>query len=219
MKRFTFILGLLLIFAVSCQNNKKQDEKDDETNDMEMTDSLMKAAMDTTANRPLISATIHQFIQAYNAQDNQQINGLIHPEIGITFIHRPGAIDWFEKVDRIDFSEPIPSYYPYVTAEHSYTLLYEASPIFSCETESWNKQGLFVDVIEQTNRLGPIAEHLKEYNDVELDVDYQESIEKAEQNSHRVILTTDTPLVFHVKEIEGKWYVTILDRSYGDCSA
>jgi hypothetical protein len=26
-------------------------------------------------------------------------------------------------------------------------------------------------------------------------------------------------LIFHVKQFEGSWYVTLLDRSYGNCDA
>lgn len=217
MKRFALFLGLVTFLVASCQNNQKREEQDIDPVE-KTTDSLEQIAADT-ANRPFISATVQQFIQAYNTQNNQAVNELIHPEVGITVIHRPGAIDRFNKLDKFDFEDPVPSYYPYVTAEHAYTITYGAIPIFSCETESWNKQGLFVDDTEQPNRLMTIAEHEDKYEDIKVDAERRNHIEKAEKDSHRVVLTTDTPLVFYVKEIDGKWYVTVLDRAYGDCSA
>lgn len=220
MKKFALFLALVTFFAVSCQNNLRQDEEVQDDTPVEIIDSLTDVVAGAdTIDRPLIAAVIAQFIQAYNTQDKEAVNELIHPDVGITFIHRPGAIDRFDRLDKIDFSQPVPSYYPYVTAEHHYTLAYGAIPVFSCETESWNKQGLFVDIIEQPNRLMAIAEHHDKYEEVKLDAGRRDQVEKAEKNSYRVVLTTDTPLVFHIKEIDGKWYVTILDRSYGDCSA
>lgn len=208
------LLFLALLISSACQNTKKA-EKDDDTVTAQ-TDTL---ALDTASEAPHIRNVVEKFIEAYNAKDNQAVNALIHPEYGLIVVHRPGALDWFEKVPGIDFKNPIPSYYDYVSASHTYNLQFGSLPVYACETESWDKAGLFVDTLTQTNVIMPIADQLSEFEDVELDPNYRTDVRVAEDDSHRVILTTEVPLVFHVKKIDGQWYVTVLDRAYGDCSA
>ena len=216
-KFFVYLLMSLLV-CLSCTNTKKQEASESVDDSGALLNEGNSSISDTT-DRRFVSDMVTAFVKAYNERDNEKINSFIHPETGVIFIHRPGAMDWFEKVSKIDFDKPVPSYYPYGNAENNYQISYEIAPRYDCSTEKWNKTGLIVDLTTQTNFLGPIAANLKEYDDVELDPDYLKQIETAEKNSYRVVLTTPTPLIFHVKQIDNGWYVTILDRGYADCGA
>ncbi|MCL7988459.1 hypothetical protein M8998_10955 [Sphingobacterium sp. lm-10] len=216
-KFFVFLFVSLLLF-ISCTNTKKQQESESQ-DDSGVLLNEGDASISSTGDRRFVSDMVTAFIKAYNDQDNEKINSYIHPEAGLMVIHRPGALDWFEKVSKIDFDKPVPSYYPYASAGNNYQISYEIAPRYDCSTEKWNKTGLFVDLTTQTNFLGPIAANLKEYDDVELDPNYIKQIEMAEKNSYRVVVTTEVPLIFHVKQFDNGWYVTILDRGYADCGA
>ncbi|MFD2598270.1 hypothetical protein ACFSQ3_04840 [Sphingobacterium corticis] len=213
------ILSICLIgIAVSCNNSKKQDETDPVSDSSLLVNEPSSGVADS-ADRKYIADMVIAFIKAYNERDNAKIKSFINTDAGLMIIHRPGAMDWFEKVSVLDFNKPIPSYYPYASAENNYSVEYDVAPTFDCSLEKWSKEGLIIDLTTQTNFLGPIAVSLKEFDDVELDPDYEAQIELAEKDSYRVVLTTKTPLIFHVKQIDNSWYVTILDRGYADCGA
>ena len=168
-----------------------------------------------------ISEVITRFVRAYDSQDNAKANALIHPELGITIIYRPGASDRFVHVDSLDFQKSIPEYYPYSKVENSYALTFGSLPTYDCGTEKWSKEGLICDTTasQQTSILTSIAQFEAEFDAVALDDKRKTIISNAEENSYRVILTTSNPLVFHVKQYQGAWYVTLLDRAYAGCDA
>ncbi len=212
------VLCVLLLGVASCKNTKKQEQAEG-VGDSVVSQRNEDLVIPDSSDRRFISDMVSAFIIAYNEGDNAKVNSFIHPDAGIMIIHRPGAMDWFERVERLDFSKPVPSYYPYSKARHNYPLLYEQAPTYDCSLEKWSKEGLIIDLTTQTNLLAPIAVSLQEFDDVELDPDHMKQIEVAEKNSYRVVLTTATPLIFHVKQIDNSWYVTILDRGYADCGA
>lgn len=218
--RNKFFLFLLIscCLGASCTNTKKQ-ENSESIQDSNVFVDQSNPSANLNDDRRFVSDIVTAFIKAYNERDNEKINSYIHPEAGIMFIHRPGAMDWFEKVSKIDFERPVPSYYPYANADHTYQIEYEVAPKYDCASEKWNKMGLFVDLTTATNLLNPIAANLNEFDDVQLDTDYRKQIQLAEKDSYRVVLTTPTPLIFHVKQFGDRWYVTILDRGYADCGA
>lgn len=217
MRTKTALLYILVgTLAIAACRSPQRAEQDSDTVTVEQED---RGEGILSSGDSVIIEVVTQFVAAYNAQDNGAVNAFIHPDQGLIIVHRPGAVDWFEKVEKIDFGNPVPSYHAYDSATHSYPLRIASLPTYACETESWNKEGLYVDTLGTTNILQPIATHLDEFDDVELDTDYEADIEQAESGSYRVVLTSETPLVFHIKEIDGTWYVTILDRAYGDCSA
>lgn len=215
---FLAFLGISLCIVFSCTNTDKQENDQPADDYSEVTDNDSSSNSDTT-DRRFVSDMVMAFIKAYNDRDTEKVNSYIHPDAGLMFIHRPGAMDWFEKVSEFDFDKPVPSYYPYARAESNEQICYEIAPRYDCATEKWNKTGLIVDLTTQTNLLRPIAAGLQKYDDVELDPNYLKQIEMAEKDSYRVVLTTPTPLIFHVKQIDNGWYVTILDRGYADCGA
>lgn len=164
-----------------------------------------------------MTETIIRFSEAYIAQNNEEANALIHPELGLYIIYRPGAANTYEKVDRIDFNDPFPEYFPYTTFESDYILTFEELPVFDCGKERWNKLGFFCDTTTQANDLTEIASFDHEFNGID-DAALAE-IEQLENDTFRVILTKDENLIFHIKQYQGKWYVFVLDRAYGWCDA
>lgn len=215
MRSFSLIGPLLFLCLMSCNNRTEKTE-----NETPADTAGQIVGVDSSASvENNLSDFIIDFVAAYNSQNNEAIQEFVHPSIGVALIHRQGAMNWYEKIEGIDFLAPKPSYFPYQKVEHSYSLTFDSLPTYDCATETWSKSGFFVDSINQTELLTPIVEQMKEFVDIQLPDDYESHIQAAEANSYRVILTTELPLIFHVKEIDGKWYVTLLDRAYGDCSA
>lgn len=206
-----FLAGLLL---ASCNSNNKKTASSEENTE--------RIPIQGTEQIQQISEVISRFARAYLSQDNQKVNALIHPDYGIAVIFRPGAMDDFQLVDSLDFNAAVPEYFPYPTFTNDKVLTFETLPEFDCGTVKWNKLGFFCDTVagSTTHKLQTIVKFQQEFNERKYD-DAQQNISHLEDGSYRVILaqSSDDYLVFHVKQFENTWYVTMLDRSYASCDA
>jgi len=191
----------------SCNRTQKKTE---ETKDS-VADSMQLA--DTQA----ISEVITRFARAYMSQDNQKANALIHPDLGLYIIYRPGAMDTYEHVDSIDFQKPVPEHFPYTSFENDYVLTFGEVPTYDCGGEKWDKLGFFCDTTQQAHQLSEIAAFKQEFK--EIDEAAVAEIKNLEKDTYRVVLTHAENLIFHVKKYQGTWYVFVLDRAYGWCDA
>lgn len=205
-------VALLVVLLASCgQGTKKQET--------EKKDTLATVTPITIEERNQLTEVITRFVRAYISRDNQKVNNLIHPDLGFTVIYRPGAADTFVKVDSMDFWNPVPDYFPYPVMQNDYVLTFEKLPEFDCGTEQWTKLGFFCDTTSHPKQQSNIAAFEKEFDESKLTEEELEVLEKNEEASFRVILTSKMPLIFHVQRYNGNWYVTALDRAYAGCDA
>ncbi|WFB63657.1 hypothetical protein PZ892_00280 [Sphingobacterium sp. WM] len=212
-----YSLGLLafILLLGSCNNSSKTASAEQDT--------VTRASLNKPEEIQQISEVITRFARAYLSQDNEKVNALIHPEHGLAVIYRPGVMDDFKLVDSFDIRNPVPAHYPYTTFENDKTLTFESLPEFQCDTDKWTKYGFMSDTTKTsvTHLLDTIMKYQGEYNEVKYDEATLKKVSILEDGSYRVILnpTDEHFLIFHVKQFEGSWFVTLLDRSYGNCDA
>lgn len=204
--------SIMMFLVVGCnQGNKKNNQED------------LVGSKDSLQIQHAITdekdKVIHAFVGAFSKKDATLINALIHPELGMKIIFRPGVSDRFYQVENIDFFKPVPEYYPYPDIKNKFELHYEKLPEFDCGTEKWNKQGLFCDSTQNPKQLSEIISFEKEFEPNNYPDSYEKEIQELERDSYRVILTGENPLIFHIKRYNGKWYITVLDRAYAGCDA
>lgn len=209
MKNISFFICCCLILLASCNSS---DNKTEETKDTVETPTAVFPE-DTQA----ISEVITRFVRAYINQDAEKANALIHPDLGLYIIYRPGAMDTYVRVDSMDFDVPVPDYFPYPTFDNDDVLTFEKLPVFDCGKEKWDKMGFFCDTTSQADQLTTIAAFNHEFDGIS-DEELAE-IKQLENDTYRVILTKDDNLIFHVKKYNDKWYVFALDRAYAGCDA
>jgi len=164
-----------------------------------------------------MTEVITRFTRAYLSQDNEKANALIHPDLGLYIIYRPGAMDDYKRVDRLDFKKPVPEHFPYTSFENDYVLSFGEIPQYDCGGEKWDKLGFFCDSTKQANQLSQIIASKQEFE--KIDASTISTIKELEKDSYRVVLTNAENLIFHIKKYEGTWYVIVLDRAYGWCDA
>lgn len=206
-------LMLLVALFISCNQGKKSEKV------MEQ-DSVATVAPVTVEDQNQLSEVITRFVLAYSSKDNAKANALIHSDLGIYLIYRPGVADTFLKMDSLDFAKPYPDHFIYPDFNTDYVLTYEKLPVFDCGTEKWDKLGFYCDTTMHPNQLSNIAAFEEEFNEQKLSDEALLEIEKEEKESFRIIVTTmNYPLVFHVRKVNGNWFVTTLDRAYAGCDA
>jgi hypothetical protein len=160
-----------------------------------------------------LDIAVVKVIEAFKTQDQEAINTFINKKIGLYIIFRRGVMDEFTHVNYIDFKSPIPEYLPYSHLEKKYySLRYKKAPTFSCDSEKWSDWGVIVDTHSRYNVLSSIAIAQKKYNDVKYTSKEFGIYKKVEQQSIKVVATADD-FVFYMILIDGKWYLSILDRA------
>ncbi len=214
-KNYGIALIAFIVLLGSCNNSQKSASAQQDT--------VTRARLNKPEEIQQISEVITRFARAYLSQDNEKVNALIHPQHGLAVIYRPGVMDDFILVDSFDFKSPVPESYPYVTFENDKMLTFEPLPEFLCDTDKWTKYGFSSDTTATsvTHLLDTIMKYQGEYNEVKYDDTVKTKASVLEDGSYRVILNPSDEhfLIFHVKQFDGAWYVTLLDRSYGNCDA
>jgi hypothetical protein len=119
----------------------------------------------------------------------------------------------------LDFNSPVPEVFAYPDLDTEYALTFEALPSYDCGTEKWDKLGFVCDTTKHPSQLSNIAAFEDEFDEDKFSEDELLKIEIAEKESYRIIVTSEYPLVFHVRKFKGAWYVTTLDRAYAGCDA
>ncbi|MCA5006578.1 hypothetical protein [Sphingobacterium bovistauri] len=203
---------LLLSVLIGCNEVKKSDKE-------QTRDTAMVVVPVTVDEQNQLAEVITRFARAYASKDNAKANALLHPDLGIHIIYRPGAADTFVKVDSLDFSKPVPEVYAYPEFSADYALAFDKLPTYDCGTEKWDILGFYCDTTSHPNQLSNIAAFEDEFEEDKFSEDDLIKLEVAEKESYRVIITADIPLIFHVRKYKGAWYVTTLDRAYAGCDA
>ena len=160
-----------------------------------------------------LDIAVAKVLEAFKTQDQKAINTLVNKKAGVYIIFRRGIMDEFTHVNYIDFKSPIPEYLPYNHIEKKYySLRYKKAPTFSCDNEKWSDWGLVVDVNNRYNALTDIAIAQKKYNEVNYTTNEFGIYKNIDKQSLKVVATADD-FVFYMILIEGKWYLSILDRA------
>ncbi|SQI36620.1 Uncharacterised protein [Leminorella richardii] len=187
---------------------------------------LLGLSLPSLANSSL-EDSVRVVLLGFQQQDAQKINAMIHADRGLCVMFRRGAPNTYECVERLDFSAPVPEYLPYeklsqrALERYGKTIHYGGEPRFECVKERWSAFGLFIGKLGANHMLSESAEWLKKYERPDSPDEDISAMKHLEATSHRVIFATEDgeSLIFHLSLIKGKWYLTLLDRLSGDCSA
>lgn len=168
-----------------------------------------------------LTKTIRLVIEAFHDKDAATLNQRIHKDYGLAVIFREGVFDQYQITENVNFDRPVPQHWPYPDFTPNYDLRYEALPKFDCGTEKWSKRGLYLDKSTRDNILSKTAMNLNRYVGAEIPQETIDKFKAIERKSHRVVLVDKEgkSLIFYLSLIDNRWYLTILDRVTGDCSA
>lgn len=168
-----------------------------------------------------LSKTIITIVEAFEKKDTATINNLINKKLKLIILYRQGVFNQYEKVNNIDFANPVYGNFPVPDDAANYQLMFDELPTFDCDKMKWSKTGLFCDTLHIDNLLSTTAIHIKEFANNGIPTKETDSFKELEKNSVRVVLTdgNNKELIFYLTVIDNKWYFSILDRVSGDCSA
>src|SRR5690606_14512303 len=180
MKKTLATLAVCALLFTACHNSDKKATS--------QADSSKREAIDQPEEVQQISEVITRFVRAYISQDNEKLNALVHPELGMAIIYRPGAADTFALIDSFDFKKPVPEYYAYPPLQNDQVLTFEKLPSFDCDSMKWDKTGFYSDTTSnsQTQLLQTIVKFEEEFESSKYNEQQKKRIQELENGSYRV---------------------------------
>lgn len=166
-------------------------------------------------------SAVSDIAKGFDNEDSILINSYIDSSIGVYILYRIGVPNIYTQTNKIDFSQPIPEYLPYFSAQLDGKVRYETLPEYDCDMERWSKTGIYCDTTSIDTLLSATARLMVQYDLQEIPDNEIHRIINIEKDSRRVVITDEDggELVFYLTLINGKWRLTIIDRVTSDCSA
>lgn len=168
---------------------------------------------------PIQSATssIKDLLAALSNLDYEKADAYIHPELKLRYLTRPGAYDVIYELKSL---KEVTEYSPWMIEtfqEINCEPKQESIPSFDCD--DFDKKGCFMDDMTGYDRL---VDNMQALTEAELNTFTQSQMNAATevQQYVQVQLThTEQAIAMFFGNINGKWYLLILDRAIYDCSA
>ncbi len=187
---------------------------------------------------------VQNLIQIYNKKDSNKFNQLIHEKSGLFIMTTIGPTTTWSNVNKvcleqdclkIKTAESLGN--PYQDFLESYAsgdlnlneIKYTDNAYFECE--KIEKSGVFISSKNQYTALsdavqffrdnflhinGPTPDIEKKYEELD---QLKIKIRELEKNSRRVVVNSENgTFIFYVTDIDGKWFLTIIDFASTDCS-
>jgi len=167
-----------------------------------------------------VEAVVKEMFHLFHTKDIDALNeGFIHPKYGFYHMYRPGAMDVAShhmKLDKIPSKTWTKENNLFRVSKITEVLKWESVEIY-CENPTWTKEGIFVHQMPYSSVLA-IWKYWEGSGDIKPSKSEKENA-KFLMKDVFVIVDTKEDVVFYIKKIDGKWYLTHIDRAASDCSA
>lgn len=187
-----------------------------------------KTETPAVAAAPNEEETAKEILRLLKNDDIATINkNYIHPQFGFYNIYRLGTSDLFKhhlqlKSEKdLDIKSLETTETPLLSGfseDKNIPELSRTDVEFDCGEMKWKKEGFFIN----NNLTYPsLPEVMKQYEilqEQKVSAQDKEKAEFVQKNSVRVV-ATNSDIIFYLTKIDGKWYITLVDRVTTDCSA
>ena len=163
---------------------------------------------------------VNGLVKALEGGNKEAAQAFIHPEMGFYYLTHPGAMDAIAHCYTIDdmISDPLTAYMKERLLNLRCSPREEALPSFDCDR--FSKQGCFLaKITEKYQRVSFLMIALNEVELGEFSPADIQSARKLEQAVSLQLLDTTVPVAFYFGEIDGSWYLLVVDIASYDCSA
>ena len=167
-----------------------------------------------------VEDVVKEMFHLFHTKDIEALNEeFIHPKYGFFHMYRPGAMDvatHHEKLDKTPSKTWTKENNLFRVNKIREALKWESVDSY-CENPMWTKEGIFVHEMPYVSVLG-IWKYWEDSGDIKPS---KSEKERAKFLVKDVFVAVDTKadVVFYIKKIDGKWYLTHIDRAASDCSA
>ena len=168
--------------------------------------------------------TVYKVIDAFSQQDSAGLSKLINPAIGVFHLYQGNTFLGIIHLNAVGFSirGRFEDKLIHCKGIHATALRYTRLPGWDCDSEIWNKKGLFVDTTVTDHMLTKGATYKNKYEPGSYTKEMMKLFLDIETSGRRVVLQdkkdSTKQLVFYLTFMHNKWYLTIIDSKSSDCS-
>jgi len=167
-----------------------------------------------------VEKVVKEMFHLFHMKDIATLNKrFIHPKYGFYHMYRPGAMDVAShhmKLDKIPSKTWTKENTLFRVNKIKEALKWESVDTY-CENPMWTKEGIFIHDIPYVSVLD-IWKYWEASNDINPNKSEKKRAKFLIQDVF-VVVDTKADVVFYIKKIDGKWYLTHIDRAASDCSA
>lgn len=164
--------------------------------------------------------SLFAILEVMSSGDVNQLQHYVHKDLGLIITYRPGVYDAITTIT--DFENTNLRHYMWYDSlnVNGIRINYEALPIYDCHLESFDKYGLYATDKGQQNQLSALMIALEAYElTTYTDEEINHVLELENQSRAILFAGVNGHASFSLTEIDGSWYLTIIDTVTGDCSA
>ncbi len=172
-----------------------------------------------SANDQALIQIATRTLSAFRQGDLGSAEGLIHPDLGYYFIYSPGAMNVPQHFQTLtDMAADA----PWMSEENRDLNQQPAMadlPSFSCD-DDFSQNGCFLQRLDEPFAL--VSELQKQLMRVELigpDQVNEPQVQAIEAKVSAGMIDTDAFMAFYFGQVDGQWYLLIVDTATYDCSA
>ncbi|HWB26944.1 MAG TPA: hypothetical protein VG738_15780 [Chitinophagaceae bacterium] len=170
----------------------------------------------------LFNETVTRVIEAFSKQDSIALAGLTDPKTSVYHLYRGNTYLGIITLAAVSFTTPgrFANQLRDCKNIQPAVLEYTKLPEWNCDTEEWDKRGLFVDTTLHDHMLSEGCIFKNRYEPGSYPQKLVAFYKKIEARSRRVILqdANGKELCFYLTLKNGRWYLTIIDKASSDCS-
>lgn len=162
--------------------------------------------------------TVKEVVSALSKRDSVRLSKYINKKTGVYILYRIGVRDSYSNYTTLGFSDSTYPNMPFYDDVKLTRLQYAKLPAYDCE--KWSKTGTFVDTTRTDHFFYNAAKKQTEYADDKIPDAEIKKFYALESISRRVVIAAaeGNELIFYLSYMNGKWWLTIIDKLTCDCS-
>jgi hypothetical protein len=188
-----------------------------------VTTVFAQPATANAAKEAAFSAACKAVVDNFYKVNVKKLNALVDPKAGVYVLFRPGAIDAFRNVKKLDTADHM-LFLPNVIAKPDYKkrpLQFGNLPAFDCDNSRWSKTGFIADSSHHFKPVTDVASFRIKYEEQKISKKELAAIKGVEGRCRKIIyaLPKGEGIVFYLAWSGSRWYLAIIDNITTDCSA
>lgn len=158
-------------------------------------------------------------LEAFQQGNFTAIRDLVHPELGYYYLYSPGALDAAQHFSSLDDLRAEAPWMGEGMPEIDTRPMQAPLPSFSCR-DFFSKEGCFLQALDQPfDGISTLQQQLVQADIISPDAINTDRVQRIEQAISTQVIDTDAYLAFYFGQIEGQWYLLVVDQATYDCSA
>jgi hypothetical protein len=158
-----------------------------------------------------------QFFNRFSKESLPNLEAMLHPNYGVFVVHKPSTYAITQHFGSLsEAMQELPYLSEYFEQLPKSAKLRPQVPSFNCER--FAEEGLFYEDLASPMVLSKIAETAKLLGE-EIPSNQQNLAADLDKQKAKIVVLTSQYLALGFAQIEGKWYLVLIDTARFDCAA